>query len=171
MHIDERVAGADLVPAIAELAARKGYSIFLLGAGPQIAARAGAILQERYPGLKIVGAVSPPYGSVFEIDTGILEEIKAARPDFLLVAFGNPKQEKWIDKHKSELKVKVCIGIGGSLDVFAGTVKLAPEFYRKHGLEWFYRLCKEPWRYKRMLDLPRFILRILAIKLHLRKNA
>lgn len=75
---------------------------------------------------------------------------------------GAPKQERWISAHKAELGAKVCMGIGGSLDVFAGTVKRAPEFYTKHGIEWLYRLVKQPSRFVRMLDLPRFGLKVLA---------
>jgi N-acetylglucosaminyldiphosphoundecaprenol N-acetyl-beta-D-mannosaminyltransferase len=81
------------------------------------------------------------------------------------VALGVPKQEKWIYEHKSRLKVKVCIGVGGSIDILAGKAVLAPDFFRRNGLEWLYRLYKEPKRYKRMLDLPRFMLLVFRLKL------
>jgi N-acetylglucosaminyldiphosphoundecaprenol N-acetyl-beta-D-mannosaminyltransferase len=154
----DRVTGADLVPALAERAAQKGYSIFLLGARPGVAARAGQILQSRYPGLKIVGSISPPNTSVLEMDQSILDEVKAARPDILLVAFGNPKQEKWISMYARELSVPICIGIGGTLDMIAGITRRAPLWMQRSGLEWLYRLMQEPRRlWKRyVLDMGYF---------------
>jgi N-acetylglucosaminyldiphosphoundecaprenol N-acetyl-beta-D-mannosaminyltransferase len=154
----DRVTGADLVPALAERAAQKGYSIFLLGARPGVAARAGQILQSRYPGLKIVGIISPPNTSVLEMDQSILDEVKAARPDILLVAFGNPKQEKWISMYARELSVPICIGIGGTLDMIAGITRRAPLWMQRSGLEWLYRLMQEPRRlWKRyVLDMGYF---------------
>lgn len=146
VSLEDRVAGADLVPALAERAAQKGYKLFLLGAAPEIAARAAEMLQERYPALQIVGFCSPPYSSVLEMDTSILEEIKAAQPDILLVAFGNPKQEKWIGMYHQILKIPVMIGIGGTLDLIAGDKKRAPLWMQRSGLEWLYRLIQEPGR-------------------------
>lgn len=146
VSLESRVAGADLVPALAERAAQKGYKLYLLGAAPGIADRAAHILQERYPGLQIVGVCSPSYSSVLEMDTSVLDEIKAARPDILLVAFGNPKQEKWIGMYRRQLKVPVMIGIGGTLDLIAGDKKRAPLWMQRTGLEWLYRLIQEPGR-------------------------
>lgn len=150
-----RVTGADLVPALAERAAQKGYSLFLLGARPGVAAQAGKILQERNPGLKIAGIVSPPNTSVLDMDPAIVEELKAARPDILLVAFGNPKQEKWISMYARQLNIPVCIGIGGTLDMIAGVTRRAPAWVQNAGFEWLYRLMQEPRRlWKRyVLDL------------------
>jgi N-acetylglucosaminyldiphosphoundecaprenol N-acetyl-beta-D-mannosaminyltransferase len=153
-----RVTGADLVPALAARAAQKGYSIFLLGARPGVAARAAQILQSRYDGLKIVGVVSPPNTSLLEMDQSILDAVKAANPDILLVAFGNPKQEKWISMYARELSVPICIGIGGTLDMIAGITKRAPLWMQRAGLEWLYRLTQEPRRlWKRyVLDMVYF---------------
>lgn len=156
--LEDRVTGADMVPALAERAAQKGYSIYFLGAAPGVAARASEILQERYPGLKIAGVCSPPYGSILEMDRSILAHIKAAKPDILLVAFGNPKQEKWIGMYGRELGVPVMIGIGGTLDFIAGETKRAPEWMQRTGLEWSYRLLQEPrrlWR-RYVVDLTAF---------------
>jgi N-acetylglucosaminyldiphosphoundecaprenol N-acetyl-beta-D-mannosaminyltransferase len=156
--LEDRVTGADLVPALAERAAKKGYSFYLLGAAPGVADRAGKILQERYPGLKIAGVCSPPYGSILEMDRSILDDIKAANPDVLLVAFGNPKQEKWIGMYGRELGVPVMIGIGGTLDFIAGETKRAPEWMQRTGMEWSYRLLQEPrrlWR-RYVVDLTAF---------------
>src|SRR6185503_12601611 len=133
-----RVTGADMVPALAERAAERGYSIFLLGARDGVAARAAQILKSRYAGLKIVGVLSPPNTSLLEMDRTILDEVKAAKPDILLVAFGNPKQEKWISMYANELSVPISIGIGGTLDMIAGITKRAPLWMQRWGLEWLY---------------------------------
>ena len=144
--LEERVAGADMVPALAELSARKGYSMFFLGAAPGVAARAGEILQTQYPGLNIVGILSPPPSSVLDMDPAIIEKIKEAKPDILLVAFGNPKQEKWIGMYGRTLGVPVMIGVGGTFDFIAGQTKRAPHWMQRIGLEWVFRLAQEPGR-------------------------
>ncbi len=156
--LEERVAGADMVPALAELSARKGYSMFFLGAAPGIAARAGDILRAQYPDLKIVGILSPPPSSVLEMDPAILEKIKEAKPDILLVAFGNPKQEKWIGMYGRALGVPVMIGVGGTFDFIAGQTKRAPLWMQRIGMEWLFRLAQEPQRlWKRyVIDLAAF---------------
>jgi len=141
-----RVTGADMVPALAHRAAQKGYSIFFLGAREGIAAKAATILQERNPGLIIAGVISPPPRPIHEMDHAIVDAIKAARPDILLVAFGNPKQEKWIHMHARELQVPICIGVGGTFDMIVGVTKRAPVWLQKIGLEWAYRLSQEPQR-------------------------
>ncbi|MFV9503982.1 MAG: WecB/TagA/CpsF family glycosyltransferase [Oscillochloridaceae bacterium umkhey_bin13] len=141
-----RVTGADLVPALAERAAHKGYSIYFLGAREGIAAKAAAILQQRNPGLKVAGVYSPPPASVLEMDRAVMEQVRAAKPDILLVAFGNPKQEKWIRMYAPELQVPIAIGIGGTLDMIVGVTKRAPRWMQQTGLEWVYRLAQEPRR-------------------------
>ena len=141
-----RVTGADMVPALAHRAAHKGYSIFFLGAREGIAAKAAAILQERNPGLKVAGVLSPPPRPILEMDHAIVDTIKAARPDILLVAFGNPKQEKWIRMHARELQVPICIGVGGTFDMIVGVTKRAPAWLQRIGMEWAYRLSQEPRR-------------------------
>lgn len=146
VELEGRVAGADMVPALAERAAKKGYSIYFLGAAPGVAARAAEMLSEANPGLPVAGVCSPPYSSILETDRQILEDIKAAKPDVLLVAFGNPKQEKWIGMYGRELGVPVMIGIGGTLDFITGKTKRAPAWMQKSGLEWIHRLLSEPRR-------------------------
>jgi N-acetylglucosaminyldiphosphoundecaprenol N-acetyl-beta-D-mannosaminyltransferase len=141
-----RVTGADMVPALAQRSAQKGYSVFFLGARPGVAVRAAAILQERYTGLIVADVFSPPPSSVLDMDDSVVARIKAARPDILLVAFGNPKQEKWIRMHSQELNVPICIGIGGTLDMIVGVTKRAPDWMQRSGLEWLYRLAQEPRR-------------------------
>jgi N-acetylglucosaminyldiphosphoundecaprenol N-acetyl-beta-D-mannosaminyltransferase len=144
-----RVTGADMVPALAARAAERGYSIFFLGAREGIAAQAAAILQERNPGLTVAGVLSPPPRPLLEMDRAVLEAVQAARPDILLVAFGNPKQEKWIRMHAHELHVPICIGVGGTFDMIVGVTKRAPAWVQKIGLEWAYRLSQEPQRLAR----------------------
>lgn len=146
LPLEGRVTGADMVPALAERAAEKGYSLYFLGAAPGVAAQAAAILQERHPNLKIAGVLSPPKGDVLEMDDTIVAAVRQANPDILLVAFGNPKQEKWIAMHRKELPVPVMIGVGGTFDFIAGKIKRAPEWMQKAGLEWVWRLLSEPRR-------------------------
>lgn len=141
-----RVTGADLVPALAERAAERGYSIYFLGAAPGVAARAAEILTERHPRLRVAGVYSPPPASVLEMDREVFERVATARPDILLVAFGNPKQEKWIRMYGPMLHVPVCIGIGGTLDMIVGVTRRAPLWMQRTGLEWLYRLGQEPRR-------------------------
>lgn len=143
----ERVCGVDMVPKLAELSVRRGYRIFLLGAKESISRKAAENLQERFPGLKICGRYSPPISSLEDMDHDyILRIIESAQPDILLVAFGNPKQEKWIAMHRDRLAVPACIGIGGTLDFVAGEIPRAPVWMRESGLEWLYRCLQEPLR-------------------------
>ncbi|HEX3471154.1 MAG TPA: WecB/TagA/CpsF family glycosyltransferase [Silvibacterium sp.] len=145
--LKERVCGIDLVPRLAELAERRGYRLYLLGASEKSSQRAAEQLQKSYPGLHIVGRYSPPPRPLEEMNhEEILQRIEQARPDILLVAFGNPKQEKWLSMHRDRLKVPVSIGIGGSLDMIAGKLARAPRWMQKAGLEWSFRAVQEPRR-------------------------
>ncbi len=144
--LEKRVTGADMVPALAERAAQKGYSIYFLGAAPGVAEKAAKILQQQYPGLKIAGIASPSPEAVQKGDPAIIAACKAAKPDILLVAFGNPKQEKWIYTHAQALGIPVMIGVGGTFDFIAGVTKRAPQWMQKSGLEWSYRLLQQPGR-------------------------
>jgi N-acetylglucosaminyldiphosphoundecaprenol N-acetyl-beta-D-mannosaminyltransferase len=143
----QRVTGADLLPRLAELSQRKQRKIFLLG-GTEERSRAGVnALEAMYPGCQIVGRYSPPLGTLDELDHAyILEMIERAAPDVLLVAFGNPKQEKWLSMHRHRLNVPVCIGIGASLDFLSGDLSRAPMWMQQSGLEWFFRFVVEPRR-------------------------
>lgn len=152
--IKEKVSGSDLFPKVCELAAQKGYRVFLLGAADGVAAKAAKNLQEKYKNLRIAGTYSPKYG--FEKDKKEIEKIisivKLAKPDILAVGLGAPKQEKFIYKFKDKLNVPVSLAIGASIDFEAGNIERAPRWMQKCGLEWLYRLCKEPRRmYKRYL--------------------
>jgi N-acetylglucosaminyldiphosphoundecaprenol N-acetyl-beta-D-mannosaminyltransferase len=143
----ERVTGADLVPHLVRLSGLKGYRIFLLGATPEVAEAAERQMRIMSPDVRVVGRLSPPIRPLNEFDNEpILAAIEAASPDILLVAFGSPKQEKWISRHRDRLKVPVCIGIGGTLDFLAGTVRRAPLWMQRSGLEWAFRMGANPQR-------------------------
>ncbi len=144
--LEGRVTGSDMVPALAERAAEKGYSMYFYGAAPGIAESAARALQEKHPALIVAGICSPPYQSILDVDVALLDEIKAAKPDILLVALGNPKQDKWIGMYGRMLGVPVVIGIGATLDFIAGEVKRAPEWMQRAGLEWAFRFLQEPRR-------------------------
>ncbi len=165
----ERVAGSDMAPALAELSARKGYRLYLLGAAPGVAEKAADVLQSRYPGVQIVGtyAGSP----ALDEEDEIVARIVAAQPDFLFVAYGAPAQDLWIHRNQPRLQVPVAMGIGGTLDFVAGVRKRAPAWMRRIGLEWLYRLMQEPSRWRRMLALPRFAVRVAEFKFMGRRNA
>ena len=145
--LPERVTGVDLVPEVIAMSARKGYRVFLLGGREGVAERAAAMFAAQYPGVNICGIYAPPTATLEEMDNAeIVERVKAAKPDLLLVSFGNPKQEKWIWMNKKRLGVPVSIGIGGSLDMLLGDLKRAPRWMQKTGLEWAMRLAQEPKR-------------------------
>lgn len=152
--IKEKVSGSDLFPEVCKLAAQKGYSIFLLGAAEGVATKAAEVLEEKYIGLNVVGTYSPSYGfekNQYEINR-IIEMINEVGPDILAVGLGAPKQEKFLYNYKERLDVPVSLAIGASIDFEAGNINRAPEWMQKSGLEWFYRLLKEPKRmFKRYL--------------------
>lgn len=157
--IEERCAGYDVACTLLEKMGNEGYSVYLFGSKPGVAELAAENIQRKYPGLIIAGCADGYFDDDKEKE--IIADINLKTPDVLFVCLGAPKQEKWIYTHKNELNCKVCMGLGGSLDVFAGTVERAPEFYQKHGIEWLYRLIKQPKRFFRMLDLPKFGLTVL----------
>jgi N-acetylglucosaminyldiphosphoundecaprenol N-acetyl-beta-D-mannosaminyltransferase len=155
--IKSRVTGIDLMYGICENAAKKGHRVFLLGAQPEVAEMAGKILKERYRGLNIVG-IRDGY---FKEEDELIECIKSTSPDILFVAMGSPKQEYWITKNMDELNIPLLMGVGGSFDVTCGNIRRAPGWMCSMGLEWLFRLIKEPWRYKRMAVLPQFLLKVV----------
>ncbi len=160
--VKEKVSGVDLVRRIFMNTDRRTTSFFIFGGKPGVSEQASINILSEFPRANILGFRN---GYFNENDVqGIINQINAAKAEILLVGLGAPKQEKWIHAHAHELNCKVIMGIGGAIDVFAGTASLAPEFMRKAGLEWLYRLVKEPSRYKRMMDLPRFMLLTLKTK-------
>ena len=152
--ISERAAGYDIACRVLEKISESNHKLFLFGGKPGVAEQARDKLLAKYPKLSIVGTRNGYFKP--EEDAEIVSEINASGADIVFVCLGAPKQEKWIDAQRDNLKVKVAMGIGGSLDVFAGTVERAPAFFCNHGLEWLYRLYKEPWRIGRMMELPKF---------------
>ncbi len=154
-----RVTGVALAYALAERSAQTGLKLFLLGAGSGIAEAAAQKFAELYPGVQIVGVFAGQAGP--EGDAASLEHIQAARPDIVLVAYGMVKQDYWALRNINQSGAAVAIGVGGVLDYVSGRIPLAPPQIRKLGLEWLYRLYKEPWRWRRMLALPRFATLVL----------
>lgn len=152
-QIKEKVSGSDLMPKICEMAAKKGYSIFLLGAAEGVAKQAAEKLTGKYANLIVAGTYSPSFGfekNPKEIDH-IVEIINKANPHILFVGVGSPKQEKFMYTHLNRLKVPISLAIGASIDFEAGNKKRAPKWISNAGLEWLYRVCKEPRRmYKRV---------------------
>lgn len=151
--LKEKVAGVDFADNLLGVLAKTGGSAYLLGSKPGIAELAAEKMLAKHPGLTIVGTAD----GYFKDETAVVEKINAAKPDFLFVCLGAPKQEKFMAAHRHELDVKLMAGLGGSLDSFAGTVKRAPQWMINLSLEWLYRLIKEPKRFKRMLRLPKFL--------------
>lgn len=153
--LPERVTGSDGVPLIAERAAREGWKLFLLGAAPGVAERAAAQLIAQNSELQIAGtyAGSPTP----EEEDAIIERVNASGADILFVAYGAPRQDQWIARNRDRLNVKVAMGVGGTLDFVAGVVPRAPRWMRRLALEWLFRLIRQPWRWRRMLRIPRFV--------------
>lgn len=164
-RLKQKVSGVDLVKQIFINTDRRPTSFFIFGGKPNVAEQASINILSEFPRANIVGFRNGYFSD--EDVPEIIRQINASKAEVLLVGLGAPKQEKWISEYANELKCKVIIGVGGTIDVFAGTAKMAPEFMRKAGLEWLYRLCKEPRRYKRMLDLPRFM--VLTFKTKYKK--
>lgn len=160
VKIPQRVAGCDLVQALFAAAKERPFTAYLLGGKPGVCQAAKRNAEAAYPGLTVVGAQDGYFDAEKEIL--ILKEIRRLEPDVLLVGLGFPKQEKWLLEHRDALPVKLSMAVGGTLDVLAGTVKRAPESFRRLGLEWLYRLLKQPSRFGRMLRLPLFIIYVAA---------
>ena len=155
-HITSRVTGVEMMMRLCEEAAKRQKPIFLYGGKPGVADQAAAKLQELYPTIQIAGTQDG-----YEKDNSKVQaKINAAKPDLLFVAMGSPKQENWINTNRDQLHPTIYQGVGGSFDVLAGTVKRAPEAFQKVGMEWFYRLMKEPHRIKRQIALPLFLLEV-----------
>ncbi len=156
----ERVAGVDVTERIAQRAGREGWKIFLLGAAEGVAHRVAEAWRTRYPGISLVGAYAGSPRA--EEEEAIVERIRAAQPDVLFVAYGAPAQDKWIARNLRRLGVPVCMGVGGAFDFIAGVTRRAPRWMQRLGLEWLHRLIRQPWRWRRMLALPRFAWQVRA---------
>jgi N-acetylglucosaminyldiphosphoundecaprenol N-acetyl-beta-D-mannosaminyltransferase len=160
--LEERVAGFDLLTHVLHKLEKK-TRIYLLGGKPGVAQKAGEKMMQMNKNILICGC-RDGYDQMEEEEEKILEEIQQSGAECLLVALGAPRQEEWIDRHKSKLNTHLCMGVGGSLDIFAGASKRAPDIFIRFGLEWFYRLLRQPWRFIRMLSLPKFIMVVMVRK-------
>lgn len=154
--LKEKVPGIEFAAGLMERMAAEGLSLYLLGAKPGVAEAAGKRLTEKYPGLKIAGT----HDGYFQEDGPVIEAIRESGADCVFVCLGAPKQELWMAKHGGATGARLLCGLGGSLDVFAGVVERAPKFWSDHGLEWFYRLCRDPRRAGRMMKLPLFLVHV-----------
>lgn len=150
----ERLSGTNFVAMLCDEAAAAGARLFMFGARPGVATRAAAVLEQRSPGLQICGVVDGFAGA-----PGVMEQIRAAAPDILMVCLGNPLQERWIEEHLDELDLKLVWGAGGALDFYSGDVPLAPGWVQQAGLEWLFRLVTNfsVARLRRQLGLMRFV--------------
>lgn len=156
--LKEKVSGVDFAERLAALLEAEGKSLYLFGGKPGVAELAADKLRARYPGLDICGAAD----GYFQDEAERLDGIRAARPAVLFVCLGSPKQERFMRDHLGDLDGCLMVGLGGTLDAFAGTVRRAPAWMQKMGLEWFYRLIQEPRRFKRQLRLPKFVFAVLG---------
>jgi N-acetylglucosaminyldiphosphoundecaprenol N-acetyl-beta-D-mannosaminyltransferase len=160
--VAEKVAGIDLMHELLAIGEVKGWRIFLLGASPEIIQATAGKLKSRYPRLQLVGVRDGYFKT--DDNEAVVSQIREAAADILLVGRSADKQEPWIDRFKDDLGVPVMMGIGGSFDVISGKLKRAPKFFIRLRLEWFYRLLQEPWRYRRMLLLPKFVVKVIRDK-------
>ena len=161
-EVPERVAGYDLFLNLMTEAAQKNFKVFFFGAAPGVADEAKQKCEILYPGISIVGCRN---GYFKEDDNpAIVEEINNSGADLLFVALGAPKQEKWLAKYQDILKPSLLMGIGGSFDVVAGKMERAPKWIQDASLEWLFRLYKQPSRFRRMLVLPKFVIKVLRFK-------
>lgn len=157
--INERAAGFDIACEVLDRINGTSRKLFLFGGKPGVAEQARDNLLKKYPALNIVGCRNGYFKP--EEEPEIVKEINDSGADLVFVCLGAPKQEQWLDRNSDALKARVAMGIGGSLDVFAGTAERAPKFFCDHGIEWLYRLIKQPSRAGRMLALPKFGLTVL----------
>ena len=145
--LPERVAGSELIYAIAKWAANRGYRIFFLGGAPGVAGKAAQTLRDRYPGLQVAGVESPPFRPLTEEEEQrLVQQIRGTAPDIIFVAFGQPKGERWIAQHYRDLAAPVTVQLGASFDFVAGGVPRAPRWVQRSGMEWLYRTYQEPRR-------------------------
>lgn len=158
----ERVAGIDLLLDILNLCKEKRYPVYLLGAKEDTIVSAKKRLEDMFPGIRILGFHNGYFD--MEEEARIVEEIRSLKPYFLVVGLGMPKQEIWISQHK-DLPVRLAIGVGGSFDVISGDIPRAPYWMQVTGLEWLYRILKDPRRIKRLSFIPKFFLLVLKGKL------
>lgn len=160
--IYERVTGVELLEALMAEADRRRWSVYLLGAHPEVISLAAQKLAERYPSARVVGYRDGYFRQ--DEEEQIVQDIAEKKPHLLFVALGAPRQDEWMVKYRDQLNASLMMGVGGSFDVISGKVKRAPAIWQKLHLEWFYRLASQPSRWKRQLAIPRFVLTVLREK-------
>ncbi|AQW24421.1 WecB/TagA/CpsF family glycosyltransferase [Clostridium perfringens] len=160
IDITEKIAGIEVMNMLLKEARDKNLKVFLLGAKEEILIKCKEKIKENYDGINIVGSNN----GFFDLDNcdDLIKKINESKADILFVAMGAPRQEVFIEKYKDKLCCKIFMGVGGSFDVFAGNVNRAPQFMINIGMEWLYRVAKEPWRIKRLGSIPKFL--VLSIK-------
>lgn len=165
--VKERVPGFDLIHELMRTGEARGWRVYLVGASDEVIQAAADRLLEMYPRLPLVGFRNGFFGE--NEDESVIQTIRDCKPDILLVGRSAATQEPWIAKYKEKLAVPVMMGVGGSFDVLSGKLKRAPKLFLKLRLEWLYRLIQEPWRYKRMLALPKFAMKVVREKENVQK--
>ena len=158
--LKQKLPGIEFAERLMEKMAQEKKTLYLLGAKPGIAEQAAEKLRETYPGLTIAGT----HDGYFQKDETVVADIRASMADVVFVCLGAPKQEKWMAHNGTATGAHLLLGLGGSLDVFAGVVQRAPEIFSKTGMEWFYRLLKQPSRIGRMMKLPLFLVHVVGKK-------
>jgi N-acetylglucosaminyldiphosphoundecaprenol N-acetyl-beta-D-mannosaminyltransferase len=162
LGLSERVTGFDLMNKMLEYSNRRKLKVFLLGAKPGVAEEAKKNVNDKYKNINIVGTHHGYFDEKESLE--VLDLVNEKKPDILFVALGASRQEKWINQNKKIINASVAMGVGGALDVWAGDVKRAPEIFIKLNLEWLYRLIKQPSRFKRILEIPKFMVKVLLNK-------
>lgn len=160
--VKKRITGIGLLEHLIRVAAHSNKSVFLLGSRPGVAESAAVKMLEKYPDLVIAGTYHGYFTA--EEEEAVVNQIAATKPSFLVVALGAPKQEKFIDKYAERIGVKAAIGVGGSLDVWAGNVRRAPRIVSKIGMEWLYRAVRQPSRIPRLAAIPKFLVKAFFFK-------
>ena len=157
--VKEKLAGIEVMEGIIQRCAEKGQGIYLLGAKEEVVAACAEKLKSKYPGIKIAGW----HNGYFDIDNcnDIISDIKEKTPKAVFVAMGSPRQDRFILKYMDQLPCRIFMGVGGSFDVISGNIQRAPKWMINIGMEWLYRVSKEPWRLKRLSSIPKFLTAVL----------
>lgn len=163
--IRERVTGVDLMEKLCRRSAEEGWTVFLLGGKGKVAEKALEVLEGRYVGLKGMAEEGPLIETEDRRDEETIEKINKFKPDLLFVGFGMGKQEEWVVKNLDKLQIGGAMVVGGAMDFISGKVRRSPVWLQKIGLEWFWRLCQQPWRIKRQTALIRFVFLVAREKL------
>jgi N-acetylglucosaminyldiphosphoundecaprenol N-acetyl-beta-D-mannosaminyltransferase len=170
--LQRRVCGPDLMWAFLQETSEKGYRHYFYGSTDEVLQQLNKRLLGWFPSLQICGMYAPPFRPLTdEEDRQVVQRINEAKPDVLWVGLGCPKQERWMDEHRDQLRVPVMVGVGQAFDIFAGVKRRAPAWMQDHGLEWLFRLIQEPrrlWR-RYLIQGAGFVYNVLCEELRLKK--